>query len=112
MALDFGNGGDLTVIMEGPYGSVGTAIRLISIFLPEASWKGAASPFSQSVAVNGISIYSKVDLLPSYEQLEHFRAKELAFTTENRDGVLTVYAIGQKPEGDLTHQAAVTEVSV
>jgi len=113
MAIDYGNSGDITVTMEGPFGSISAGmIRLAELTLPEADWKGAVSPFSQEVSLEGISIRSKVDLLPSYDQLETFRSKELAFTTENADGVLTVYAIGDRPNADLTFQAAITEVTV
>lgn len=112
MAIDYGTGSDFSVTMAGPFGSLGRSVRLVSLTLPQANWKGAVSPFSQSVKVNGISIHSKVDLLPSYEQLEAFRTKELAFTTENVDGLLTVYAIGDRPNSDLTFQAAITEVTV
>lgn len=110
--LSFGNSTHFSVTMEGPYGSIGTSIRLCQLELPLADWKGAASPFSQEVALEGISVRSKVDLLPSPEQLEAFRAQELALTTENRDGVLTVFAIGDRPRSDLSLQAAVSEVIV
>lgn len=110
--LSFGNSAGYSVTMEGPYGSVGSSIRMCRLDLPLEGWKGAVSPFSQEAALNGITIRSKVDLLPSVEQLEAFRSQELALTTENRDGVLTVFAIGDKPREDLSIQAAVTEVTV
>lgn len=112
MALYYGAAGEVSVTMEGPFGSVGTAMRLAEVMLPQENWKGAVSPFSQTVTLEGLTLRSKVDLLPSYEQLEGFRARELAFTTENCDGVLTVYAIGDRPDTDLVFQAAVTEVNV
>ena len=110
MAVTYGNRDGITVTMEGPYGSVGGSVRLVQLDLPQSGWKGAVSPFSQIVQPEGISIRSKVDLLPDVHQLEQFRAQELAFTTENEDGVLTVYAIGEKPREDLVFQAVVTEV--
>jgi hypothetical protein len=51
-----------------------------------------------------------VDLQPSAEQFCDFYAKDLAFITENEDGVISVFCIGQVPEGDYTIQAIVTEV--
>ena len=54
--------------------------------------------------------YSKVDLLPSVEQLAIFHNKDVAFVTENEDGVVTVYAIGDKPTSDYTMQVSITEV--
>lgn len=76
------------------------------------AWKGDASPYSQVVEVDGVTEYSQVDLTPSVEQLSVFYYKDLAFVTENDGGVVTVYAIGQKPENDYTIQVTITEVYV
>lgn len=110
MALDYGTGGNYTVSLGGPYGSSGSVVKVTSITLPAANWKGAASPYSQVVEVEEASINSKVDLQPTVEQLEIFHDKDLAFTTENDGGVVTVYAIGDKPTNDYTIQATVMEV--
>ena len=111
MALQYGAGGSFTVRMEGPYGgSGGTAAKLTEVTLLASAWKGGESPYSQVVAVDGVSVNSKVDLQPSVEQLEIFHDKDLAFSTENDRGVVTVYAIGDKPTNDYTIQATITEV--
>ena len=114
MALSFGgtSNGGMSVVMTGPFGSGGAAVRLVEIILPVDQWKGATSPYSQVVEVEGITIRSKVDLLPSALQLEALRDQRIAFTAENNDGVVTVYAVGDKPEEDLIFQAAVTEVTL
>jgi hypothetical protein len=44
------------------------------------------------------------------EQLAIFYNKNVSFVTENEDGVVTVYAIGDKPMLDYTMQAQITEV--
>lgn len=75
-------------------------------------WVGAASPYSQVVTIEGVTENSQVDLTPSVEQLAIFHQKDLAFVTENEDGIVTVYAIGQKPENDYTIQVTITEVVV
>ena len=90
---------------------VPAATRLAEIPLPAAAWVGNASPYSQVVAIEGITVTSKVDLQPSVEQLAIFHQKDLAFVTENEDGVVTVYAIGQKPLNDYVIQATITEVA-
>lgn len=54
----------------------------------------------------------QVDLTPSVEQLIVFYEKDLTFVTENEEGNVTVYAIGQKPEHDYVIQVTLTEVSV
>lgn len=110
MALQYGAGGTITVSMEGPFGGGGTAVKLTEITLLASAWKGGESPYSQVVAVEGVSVNSMVNLQPSVEQLEIFHDKDLAFTTENDAGVVTVYAIGDKPANDYTIQATIMEV--
>lgn len=80
------------------------------ITLRAANWRGDASPYSQVVSVSGVTEVSQVDLTPSAEQLSIFHNKDVAFVTENDGGVVTVYAIGQKPENDYTIQVTITEV--
>jgi hypothetical protein len=75
-------------------------------------WRGEISPFSQVVEVEGATEHSQVDLTPSVEQLSIFHQKDLAFVTENEDGVVTVFAVGQKPENDYTIQVTITEVEI
>ena len=89
--------------------SVGSRIAYIDLL--SANWQGAASPYSQVVDVAGATKNSQVDLTPSVEQLSVFHNKDLAFVTENEDGVVTVYAIGQKPANDYTIQVTITEVA-
>lgn len=84
--------------------------RISYIDLLASKWQGAASPYSQVVDVAGATKNSQVDLTPSVEQLSIFHNKDLAFVTENEDGVVTVYAIGQKPTNDYTIQVTITEV--
>lgn len=88
------------------------AARIVDVSIYANKWVGTKSPYSQVVAVEGATEYSQVDLTPSVEQLSVFHNKDLAFVTENVDGVVTVYAIGQKPENDYTIQATVKEVMI
>jgi hypothetical protein len=67
---------------------------------------------SQVVTIEGATPYSQVDLTPSVEQLVVFYEKDLTFVTENEEGVVTVYAIGQKPTNDYSIQATIKEVTV
>ena len=69
--------------------------------------------YGQVVNVNNATITpnSKVDLQISSEQMVVFYEKDLAFVTENEDGVVTIYCIGSVPENDYTLQATVTEVA-
>jgi hypothetical protein len=87
--------------------------RLSSVTIHASAWNTDAEGLhSQVVAIDGVTEYSKVDLLPSVEQLAIFHNKDVAFVTENEDGVVTVFAIGDKPIMDYTMQVSITEVVV
>lgn len=90
----------------------GSKLTIGVVELIADKWVGDKSPYSQVVEVNGATPYSQVDLTPSVEQLAIFHDKDLAFVTENEDGVVTVYAIGDKPSNDYTMQVTIKEVSV
>lgn len=75
-------------------------------------WVGSGNLYSQIVTIDGVTENSQVDLTPSVEQLVVFYEKDLTFVTENEDGIVTVYAIGQKPTNDYMIQVTITEVSV
>ena len=91
---------------------VNTVIALAEIKLPASAWKGEESPYSQVVSLTGVGEKSMVNLQPSVEQLKIFQDKEIAFSTENDGGVVTVYVFGDKPMNDYNIQATITEVAV
>ena len=99
-------------IPVSPGGGGGSTSWLTNVSLPASAWTGSGNLHSQVVTISGITEYSKVDLLPSVEQLAIFHEKDVSFVTENEDGVVTVYAIGDKPLLDYTMQAQITEVLV
>lgn len=112
---EYGNGGSYTVIMDGPYagGSIGgTDLKMTTIQVPAANWKGAESPYSQVVAVSGIDVNTKIDVYLSAEQIQYFLSndKDISFTAENDGGVVTLFAIGNHPGIDLEFQATLTGV--
>lgn len=88
------------------------AVAIGEVTIRADAWVDAGSFYSQVVAIDGITEYSQVDLTPSVEQLAIFHDKDLAFVAENEEGVVTVYAVGQKPENDYTIQVTITEVYV
>lgn len=84
--------------------------KITEVTLLASAWSGNASLYSQVVDIEDVTENTKVDLLPSVEQLAIFHKKDLAFVTENDDGVVTVYAIGDKPTTDYPIQVSLTEV--
>lgn len=84
--------------------------KISTVTLLADAWIGEESPYSQEVTIVGATENSQVDLTPSVAQLAVFYEKDLAFVTENYNGVVTVYAIGQKPQNDYIIQVTLTEV--
>jgi hypothetical protein len=108
---EYGSGGDLTVIMEGPFsGGGGTAAKIGSFNAPAADWKGATSPYSQIVQVDGVSVNSKLDLQLNVDQMELFHNQDITFSVANRGGVVSIYAVGDKPAADSVFTATISEV--
>lgn len=99
-------------LAEHPLPAGAPAARIAEVSLLAANWAGDTSPYSQIVEIEGITPYSQVDLTPNVEQLTIFHEKDLTFVTENEDGVVTVYAIGDKPLNDYAIQATIREVSL
>lgn len=97
-------------LLYGPFGTIAIPAKVVEVSLLASAWVGTSSPYSQIVAIDGVTEYSKVDLQPSAEQLVIFHNKDIAFSTENDDGVVTVYVIGDKPTQDYIIQATITEV--
>ena len=100
-----------------PYMSVDSFIlpKPVSVTIYADKWIQASDDrYYQIVSVENATITenSKVDLQPSSEQLDIFHEKDLAFVTENEDGVVSVFCVGQVPTNDYTIQATVTEVVV
>lgn len=102
---------DQVIDMIATLGS-GGSLRVTEVTLLAENWVGEESPYSQVVTVDGVTERSQVDLTPSVEQLIIFHDKDLAFTTKNVGGVVTVFAIGQRPENDYVIQATIKEVAV
>lgn len=92
-------------------GTGGSSARIGEVTLTAIGWIGNTSPYAQIVSIDGVTENSQVDLTPSVEQLSIFYEKDLTFVTENDNGVVTVYAIGQKPQNDYTIQVTITEVT-
>ena len=122
LVLEYDNGIPRLKIGDGinefsalPYMSVDSFIlpTPISVTLYADKWQQADDKrYYQVVTVDNavITSNSKVDLQPSSEQLAVFHEKDLAFVTENEDGVVSVFCVGQVPQNDYTIQATVTEV--
>lgn len=91
-----------------------TPPRIATVNLLASDWQTTSQTnlHSQVVTIEGVTETSQVDLTPSAEQLATFHQKDIALVAENEDGVVTVYAIGDKPANDYTMQVTIKEVVV
>lgn len=110
MVNQYGAGGTMSVIMDGPFGNFGSLVKVEQITLTEANWKNAASPYFQTVALDGVSINSKVDLQPDAAQISALKNAGTVLTAVNDSGTVNVYAVGKKPAGNITMQVTIMEV--
>ena len=107
MAVELGE-----VMVIGSPSTPSSSAWIAEVSLPATAWEGSDRLWHQVVTIDGTTEYSQVDLTPSAEQLTVFHEKDIAFTTENEDGIVTVFAIGDKPSNDYVIQATITEVSL
>ncbi len=82
-----------------------------SVTLPAAAWTGTDPIYSQAVSCSGVTANSRIDLLPSPEQLRDLLTAEVSLVAANSDGAITVFAIGGTPIADMTIQIMITEVN-
>lgn len=107
-----------------PYMSVDSFVlpKPISVTLYADKWVQATGTdgsltvdtYYQVVTVDNavITSSSKVDLQPNADQLCDFYDLGIALTTENNDGVISVYVVGGRPAKSYNIQATVTEVII
>ena len=88
-----------------------TASKTATIALPASGWTEATNIYSQIVAVDGATTNSKIDLYPTPEQLIELQSAGVALVAVNEDGIVTVYALNNKPTSDYSMQVTLTEVN-
>ena len=85
--------------------------RIATITLTSAGWTGNAEPYAQTVNIATVTASSKIDLQPTAQQIVLLQNAETSLMVENSGGVVTCYAIGNKPTVDYTMQVLIQEVS-
>lgn len=88
-----------------------TVDKISTIFLPAYGWTEATNIYSQVVTVSGATENSKVDIYPTPEQLVELQNTGVTLVAVNEDGVVTVYALNNKPTSDYNMQVTLTEVN-
>ena len=85
--------------------------RVSTIRLPASAWNGTKEPYSQVVEIATATASSKIDLQPSAQQIVDLQNAEISLMIGNDGGILTCYAIGNKPTVDYTIQVLIQEVA-
>ena len=88
-----------------------TVSKTSTVALPASNWAEATNIYSQVVTVAGATANSKVDIYPTPEQLVELQTAGIALVAVNEDGVVTVYALNNKPTTDYSMQVTLTEVN-
>jgi hypothetical protein len=99
-----------TLTVNGTTYNVTPVVPTSSVTLLASAWVGGGNNYSQVVEIPEVTAHTKVDLQLTAEQHCEFIDKVLTFVAENDGGVVTVYAVGDKPTGDHTIQTTLTEV--
>lgn len=82
-----------------------------TVTLAAASWTGD-DPYTQTVALDGVTAQSKVDFQADEVVLAQMLNDGVnALFCKQNNGVLTAYALGAAPTTDMTVQVTVTEVA-
>ena len=87
--------------------------KVTYVTLTSSAWgvvSGEEDTYSQVVNISGVTDKTKVAIDFSLEQTLIFKEKNLAFVIENDNGVVTFYAVGQKPQNDYTLQITLSEL--
>lgn len=99
------------VLAEAQKSIENTIDKITTISLSADNWTEATNIYSQVVTVVGATANSKVDIYPTPEQLLELQSSGIALVAINEDGVVTVYALHNKPTVDYAMQVTLTEVS-
>lgn len=99
--------GDYTPEMVGAT----PAIKTATVTLPVASWTGSASPYSQTVTINGATANSRIDIDPDTTVMNGAMDGGYGLVFGNNAGTITAYAVGDKPTAAITVQVSITEVT-
>jgi hypothetical protein len=111
MAQSYGNAESITVRMEGPFSGGSSVGKVGTLTIPASGWKGASSPYSQSVITEeSITANSMIDLQPDVSTVAKLCNKGIALMAENYGGAVTIHAFGAKPDWDIAIQFATREV--
>lgn len=68
--------------------------------------------YGQTIMLDDVTNQSRLDLQPNADMLAEFQSLNLVFVTENKNGTITVYSVGDKPLKSYTMQATIVETEL
>jgi len=83
--------------------------KMKTVLMPYESWQGEG-PYTQELMIDGITANSKIDMQADAATISLIVSGEFSVTIKNDNGSVTAYAVGKKPEFDLSLQLIITEV--
>lgn len=83
--------------------------KIYSITIPYASWSGSG-PYTQILTVLNATANSKIDMQADATTIDTIIKGGYCIAIKNDNGVITAYAVGQRPVTNLTLQLIITEV--
>lgn len=93
--------------------------RVITVTLDVSQWVEVTCKtdsrlgyYGQTVTIDGITKYSRLDLQPDADMLAEFQNLNLVFVTENEGGIMRVYSVGDMPLKSYTMQATIVETEM
>lgn len=86
-----------------------TTPRIVTVNLTTNWTMVADNEYSQVIDLDNITEHSRLDLQPSADMFAEFKQLGLLFITENNNGIITVYSVGNMPTKAYTMQATIVE---
>ena len=83
--------------------------RVVTVELTTNWIQNAEGKYSQTITLDNITSCSRLDLQPDTSMIAEFKEHNLIFTTENINGTITVYSLGDMPLKSYTMQATIIE---
>lgn len=83
--------------------------KMKGIVIPLSAWDGDG-PYTQTLEIDGITSNSKIDMQADASTIAELVKGEFSVTIKNDNGTVTAYAVGKKPEFDISLQIVITEV--
>lgn len=84
--------------------------KIKNIALYASSWENSKAPYSQQIKID-VTPNSKIEMQPSTDVITALTNTNSRLLIKNDNGIITAYALNNKPSVDLNLQLTITEVT-